>query len=201
MATDKLLKAMPALQQQVDVLLEFDASPSDLTNSVVNAAFMLLFRDLIRLFACYNDGIINTLEKYFDMNKKQCREALDIYKKFLVRMDKVADFFKVAEKVGIDRGEIPDLTKAPASLLEALEQHLASLENRKGRKGATNSAEQASAAVAAATGGSDDAKRKALEEEQEQIRQYEKHKGGSNPSPFSPPASTNGNSDLLGVFH
>lgn len=58
---------------------------------------MLLFRDLIRLFACYNDGIINLLEKYFDMNKKQCKDALDLYKKFLVRMDRVAEFLKVAE--------------------------------------------------------------------------------------------------------
>ena len=31
------------------------------------------------------------------MNKKQCREALDIYKRFLVRMDKVSEFLKVAE--------------------------------------------------------------------------------------------------------
>ena len=31
------------------------------------------------------------------MNKKQCKEALDIYKKFLVRMEKVSDFLKVAE--------------------------------------------------------------------------------------------------------
>jgi len=60
-------------------------------------SFMLLFRDLIRLFACYNDGIINLLEKYFDMNKKQARDALDLYKKFLVRMDRVGEFLKVAE--------------------------------------------------------------------------------------------------------
>lgn len=61
--------------------------------------FMLLFRDLIRLFACYNDGIINLLEKYFDMNKKQCKDALDLYKRFLVRMDKVGEFLKVAEVI------------------------------------------------------------------------------------------------------
>lgn len=59
-------------------------NPSELTNSVVNCSFILLFRDLIRLFACYNDGVINLLEKFFDMNKKQCREALDFYKSFLV---------------------------------------------------------------------------------------------------------------------
>lgn len=137
MPTDKLLKTVPALQSQLDALLEFDCTANDLTNGVISSAFMLLFRDLIRLFACYNDGIINLLEKYFDMNKKHCREALDIYKKFLIRMDRVAEFLKVAETVGIDKGDIPDLTKAPSSLLDALEQHLAALE---GRKGATSAA-------------------------------------------------------------
>jgi hypothetical protein len=31
------------------------------------------------------------------MNKKHCREALDIYKKFVDRTDKVSHFLKVAE--------------------------------------------------------------------------------------------------------
>lgn len=97
MNADKLLKTLPVLQAQLDALIEFDCSANDLTNGVINMCFMLLFRDLIRLFACYNDGIINLLEKYFDMNKKQCRDALDLYKKFLIRMDKVAEFLKVAE--------------------------------------------------------------------------------------------------------
>ncbi|XP_055890203.1 phosphatidylinositol-binding clathrin assembly protein LAP-like isoform X8 [Biomphalaria glabrata] len=152
MNTDKLLKTLPVLQQQLDALLEFDCTPNELTNGVITACFMLLFKDLIRLFACYNDGVINLLEKYFDMNKKQCKDALDLYKKFLVRMDKVSEFLKVAENMGIDKGDIPDLAKedgnvvmpvlqkgmkeksssAPASLLDALEQHLLSLEGKKG---------------------------------------------------------------------
>lgn len=37
--------------------------------------------------------------------------------------------------MGIDRGEIPDLAKAPNSLLEALEAHLASLEGTKSAGG------------------------------------------------------------------
>ncbi|XP_076357673.1 phosphatidylinositol-binding clathrin assembly protein LAP-like isoform X2 [Tachypleus tridentatus] len=132
MNTEGLLKTLPVLQNHLDSLLEFDCSSSDLTNGVINSCFILLFRDLIRLFACYNDGIINLLEKFFDMNKKYCREALDVYKKFLIRMDHVAEFLKVAENVGIDKGDIPDLTKAPGSLLEALEQHLEALEGKKG---------------------------------------------------------------------
>ena len=64
MAADKLLKTIPVLQSQIDALLEFDCSANDLTNGVVNTAFLLLFRDLIRLFACYNDGIINLLGNF-----------------------------------------------------------------------------------------------------------------------------------------
>ncbi|XP_022220669.2 phosphatidylinositol-binding clathrin assembly protein LAP isoform X8 [Drosophila obscura] len=131
MNAEKLLKTLPVLQAQLDGLLEFDCQSNDLSNGVINMSFMLLFRDLIRLFACYNDGIINLLEKYFDMNKKLARDALDLYKKFLIRMDRVGEFLKVAENVGIDKGDIPDLTKAPSSLLDALEQHLATLEGRK----------------------------------------------------------------------
>ena len=165
MSSEKLIKTLPTLQNQIDALLDFDVTTNDLNNGVINAAFMLLFRDLIRLFACYNDGIINLLgkfltnfykdfpamlkirpdflkkvkndlefskqflarlidiirsmalhprlkrspcqskfyldfffsEKYFDMNKKHARDALDLYKKFLIRMDRVADFLKVAE--------------------------------------------------------------------------------------------------------
>jgi len=137
MGGDKLLKTMPILQNQVDALLEFDCTATDLNNGVINACFMLLFRDLIRLFACYNDGIINLLEKYFEMGKKQTRDALDLYKKFLIRMDRVAEFLKVAEKFGIDKAEIPDLARAPSSLLEALEGHLANLEGRKPGSGGT----------------------------------------------------------------
>ncbi|XP_042864910.1 phosphatidylinositol-binding clathrin assembly protein LAP-like isoform X15 [Penaeus japonicus] len=131
MPTDQLLKTLPVLQAQLDALLDFDCTANELTNGVINSAFMLLFRDLIRLFACYNDGIINLLEKYFEMNKKQARDALDCYKKFLIRMDRVSEFLKVAEAVGMDKSEIPDLKQAPSSLLDALEAHLASLEGKK----------------------------------------------------------------------
>ncbi|KAJ8267123.1 hypothetical protein GJAV_G00138710 [Gymnothorax javanicus] len=131
MNTEKLLKTIPIIQNQMDALLDFNVNANELTNGVINAAFMLLFKDAIRLFAAYNEGIINLLEKYFDMKKTQCKEGLDIYKKFLTRMTRISEFLKVAEQVGINRGDIPDLSQAPSSLLDALEQHLASLEGKK----------------------------------------------------------------------
>ncbi|XP_075691907.1 phosphatidylinositol-binding clathrin assembly protein-like isoform X3 [Rhinoderma darwinii] len=164
MATEKLLKTLPIIQNQLDALLDFDANPNELTNGVINTGFMLLFKDSIRLFAAYNEGVINLLEKYFDMKKNQCKEALDIYKKFLARMTKLSEFLKVAE--------------APSSLLEALEQHLASLEGKKTKElSAASRASTLSIAVSslATTGLSfskmdEKERQQALEEEQARLQ-------------------------------
>ncbi|XP_062241917.1 phosphatidylinositol binding clathrin assembly protein b isoform X5 [Platichthys flesus] len=178
MNTEKLLKTIPIIQNQMDALLDFNVNANELTNGVINAAFMLLFKDSIRLFAAYNEGIINLLEKYFDMKKIQCKEGLDIYKKFLTRMTRISEFLKVAEQVGIDRGDIPDLSQAPSSLLEALEQHLASLEGKKVKDStAASRASTLSNAVSslASTGMSftkvdEREKQAALEEEQSRLK-------------------------------
>jgi hypothetical protein len=55
-----------------------------------------------------------------------------------MRLDKVSEFLRLAESAGIDRGEIPDLTRAPASLLEALEAHVYHLEGGKGQPPPSN---------------------------------------------------------------
>ncbi|XP_061934278.1 phosphatidylinositol-binding clathrin assembly protein LAP isoform X27 [Apis cerana] len=214
MNAEKLLKTLPVLQSQLDALLEFDCTANDLTNGVINMAFMLLFRDLIRLFACYNDGIINLLEKYFDMNKKQCREALDLYKKFLIRMDRVGEFLKVAENVGIDKGDIPDLTKAPSSLLDALEQHLASLEGKKGSAANTPTQSASTAFGTAASnnrldhagnGHIDEALRQqALAEEEAAMNQYkakvQSPSSGPSTNPFLSSPTNNANQPIVDLF-
>uniref|UniRef100_A0A3P8QUV2 ENTH domain-containing protein n=1 Tax=Astatotilapia calliptera TaxID=8154 RepID=A0A3P8QUV2_ASTCA len=164
MNTEKLIKTLPIIQNQLDALLDFQANPNELTNGVINSAFMLLFKDSIRLFAAYNEGVINLLEKYFDMKKNQCKDALDIYKKFLYRMTKLSEFLKVAE--------------APSSLLEALEQHLASLEGKKTKElNADTRASTLSNAVSSlsSTGMSfsrmdEKEKQQALEEEQARLQ-------------------------------
>lgn len=68
MNAERLLKTLPTLHQQLVALLLFDCEANNLTNGVINMSFMLLFRDLIRLFACYNDGVINLLGREYYIN-------------------------------------------------------------------------------------------------------------------------------------
>lgn len=206
MDTHKLLKGLPILQQQLDVLLNFNVTSTELNNGVINVSFLALFKDLIRLFACYNDGIINLLEKYFEMDRRQCAEAFDVYKKFVNRMDSVQAILRTAELMGIDKQEIPDLAKAPASLCEALEEHLKSLETNKmsgvassvpkrpmsGVTTAINNftvAAQMGAAPGAGAGAftiTEVERNKILEEEQKQLDQLKKEKMRSQQTATSP---------------
>lgn len=95
MNTEKLIKTLPTIQNQLDALLEFQVkepessevwgggtlepvprrltrpsllplqpNSNELTNGVINTAFMLLFKDSIRLFAAYNEGVINMLGEH-----------------------------------------------------------------------------------------------------------------------------------------
>ncbi|XP_039679204.1 phosphatidylinositol-binding clathrin assembly protein isoform X3 [Perca fluviatilis] len=200
MNTEKLIKTLPIIQNQLDALLDFQANPNELTNGVINSAFMLLFKDSIRLFAAYNEGVINLLEKYFDMKKNQCKDALDIYKKFLYRMTKLSEFLKVAEKT---KGSYI----APSSLLEALEQHLASLEGKKTKElNADTRASTLSSAVSSlsSTGMSfsrmdEKEKQQALEEEQARLQalkdQRLKEMGMQTPPSASPSSQSMGSAN------
>ncbi|KAI3373827.1 hypothetical protein L3Q82_022405, partial [Scortum barcoo] len=128
MNTEKLIKTLPTIQNQLDALLDFQPNSNELTNGVINTAFMLLFKDSIRLFAAYNEGVINMLEKYFDMKKNQCKEALEIYKTFLNRMTKLSEFLKVAEVTSVCRAAPPQRKQGGRQYLSGanLDGHLSS---------------------------------------------------------------------------
>ncbi|KAG7240624.1 hypothetical protein INR49_026679 [Caranx melampygus] len=121
MTVEKLLKGMPTLQSQIDALLDFDVHPQELNNGVINACFLLLFKDLIKLYACYNDGIINLL-----------------------------DLKHTAQRVHTQQTDIRRCDEAPESLLESLETHLNTLEGKKPSPTKDVTANNSSPAAAAA---------------------------------------------------
>ncbi|KAM7534367.1 hypothetical protein Aperf_G00000109788 [Anoplocephala perfoliata] len=131
MPADKLLKALPVLRDQLKVLFEFEATEKDLNNLIINAAFILLYKDLIRLFASYNEGMMNLVENYFTMKRSQCKTALELYQDFSNIMAQVDAFLTVAEHLGIGDKESMGLHPVPPQILEAMEQHLALLQKKK----------------------------------------------------------------------
>jgi hypothetical protein len=126
---ERLLQILPMIQEQFDALLAFDVSMNDLCNGIINSAFIMLYRDFIKLYIVYQAAIIRLLELFFvSDNLKSAREMFNLYKKFLVRMDKVSDFMPVINSVGLDKSGMPNLSRVPNLPLTMLEQHLKRLE-------------------------------------------------------------------------
>lgn len=129
-STDQLITILPILQGQFDSLLAFDASSKDLNNGIINSAFAMLYKDFVKLYIFYQTAIVRLLDIYFEINQlKRAQELYEAYKKFLVRMDKVSDFMRVLDSVGMDKSDMPNVSRAPSLSLKLLEKHLNQLES------------------------------------------------------------------------
>lgn len=130
MRQDQLLMLLQTLQTQFDMLLAFDASARDLNNGIVNSAFAMLYKDFVKLYITYQSAIIRLLELYHSVSQvRKLQELLDAYKKYLVRMEKVTDFMRVINAIGMDKNDLPsDITKLPHFNLKQLEARLKSSE-------------------------------------------------------------------------
>ena len=50
--------------------------------------------------------------KFYELKKQQARDGLALYRKFVVKMDRINEFMKVAKEVGVEReGEATELTR------------------------------------------------------------------------------------------
>ncbi|TPP64694.1 Phosphatidylinositol-binding clathrin assembly protein LAP [Fasciola gigantica] len=118
-------------REAVERSVAFDATYNELVNSVLRVAHLHLYRDLIRLYAVYNEAMINLIGRDFTMSKLECRTSLATYKSFLRRMESMTAFVKIAEATDTSGIAYPKDTESitlqpvPKSSLEALEQHLA----------------------------------------------------------------------------
>lgn len=131
----KLLKTTGVLKEQLDCLTSMDFEASDLTNGVINTCFLMLYKDLMKLYSSYSDAIVNLLELFFEMKRSQCKEVIDVYRSYLTRDEGVKAFFQLAEDVGMEKSAHSDLCDVPTDLLPALETHLSEMDSAKKSSG------------------------------------------------------------------
>lgn len=97
----------------------------DVDDDVSMTALRLLTKDLLILFTCVNEGMINILEHYFEMSHSDATTALKIYKTFCRDTEKVVAYLGIAKKLyNVLNVPIPNLKHAPVSLAGSLEEYL-----------------------------------------------------------------------------
>ncbi|GAA5952915.1 hypothetical protein JCM3765_003005 [Sporobolomyces pararoseus] len=120
-----LLRETREIQRMIAACVESKFYTDDVDDDVSMTALRLLTKDLLVLFTCVNEGMINILEHYFEMSHADATTALKIYKTFCKDTERVVAYLGIAKKLyNVLNVPIPNLKHAPVSLAGSLEEYL-----------------------------------------------------------------------------
>ncbi|XP_037492581.1 putative clathrin assembly protein At5g35200 isoform X1 [Jatropha curcas] len=124
--TPYLLEQLPAMQQLLFRLLGCKPEGMALHNSLIHFALAIVAGESIKLYVAITDGILNLVDKYFEMERHDAIRALDIYKKATDQGEKLSEFFEICNCIGLGRQQkFLKIDKPPASFLTSMEEYVA----------------------------------------------------------------------------
>lgn len=120
-----LLIEVESVERQIQGLLKCKMKEAEVNNEIVLQVFRLLVNDLLILYQCLNEGVINILEHYFEMSKDDATLALLIYKSFVKLTVEVVDYLRTAKHLEyMTKLHVPTIRHAPTALASSLEEYL-----------------------------------------------------------------------------
>ncbi|KAK1362595.1 hypothetical protein POM88_047069 [Heracleum sosnowskyi] len=67
------------------------------SNYVIQYALALVLKESFKLYCSINDGIINLIDKFFEMPRHEAMKAMDIYKRAGQQASTLSQFFEVCK--------------------------------------------------------------------------------------------------------
>jgi len=121
----ELLEHLPALQQLLHRLMGCQPEGAAISNYVIQAALGLVLKESFKLYRAINDGIINLVDKFFEMQRVDASKALEIYKRAGVQADRLSEFYEVCKGLDLARSfQFPTLEQPPQSFLSTMEEYV-----------------------------------------------------------------------------
>ncbi|XP_024402711.1 putative clathrin assembly protein At2g01600 isoform X2 [Physcomitrium patens] len=123
--TVELLEHLPALQQLLFRLMGCQPEGAAISNYVIQAALGLVLKESFKLYRAINDGIINLVDKFFEMQRHDAVKALEIYKRAGQQAERLSDFYEVCKGLDLARSfQFPTLEQPPQSFLTTMEDYV-----------------------------------------------------------------------------
>uniref|UniRef100_A0A0E0LEB0 ENTH domain-containing protein n=1 Tax=Oryza punctata TaxID=4537 RepID=A0A0E0LEB0_ORYPU len=95
------------------------------TNYLVQYALALVLKESFKIYCSINDGIINLVDMYFDMQKFDAIKALEIYKRAGYQAEKLSAFYEHCKRLELARTfQFPTLRQPPSSFLVTMEEYI-----------------------------------------------------------------------------
>ncbi|KAJ7518641.1 hypothetical protein O6H91_20G001600 [Diphasiastrum complanatum] len=123
--TIELLEQLPTLQQLLHRLMGCEPEGAAISNYVIQQALGLVFKESFKLYRAINDGIINLVDKFFEMQRHDALKALDIYKRASQQAERLSQFYEVCKGLDVARSfQFPTLEQPPQSFLSTMEDYV-----------------------------------------------------------------------------
>ncbi|KAM7484672.1 hypothetical protein LguiA_000681 [Lonicera macranthoides] len=123
--SEELLEQLPALQQLLYRLIGCRPEGAAAPNYIIQYALALVLKESFKIYCAVNDGIINLIDKFFEMPRHEAIKALEIYKRAGQQAGNLSDFYEVCKGLELARNfQFPVLREPPQSFLVTMEEYI-----------------------------------------------------------------------------
>ncbi|KAG0519060.1 hypothetical protein BDA96_09G231500 [Sorghum bicolor] len=120
-----LLEQLPALQQLLYRLVGCRPEGAANSNYLVQYALALVLKESFKIYCAINDGIINLVDKFFEMPRHEALKALEIYRRAGQQAGSLSDFYENCRGLELARNfQFPTLREPPQTFLATMEEYV-----------------------------------------------------------------------------